>query len=342
MTTLPPPDAVRIEELINYFRFDYPQPTDDAPFSVTTELADVPLEPDAPAGADRPAGARVFDEREPTPRNLVFLLDVSGSMMPPDKLPLVRNAMRMLVDILAARSRRHRRLRRRQRTGVAIHARRSARPRSTKRIDATSRRADRPTAATGITLAYRGGAATTSSAAASIVSCSPPTATSTSASRTRTSSCELIEQEREERHFPVRARRRHRQPEGLDDGEAGRQGERKLLLSRFAARGTQGARATKRAARSKTIAKDVKIQVEFNPREVAAYRLIGYENRLLQQRGLQRRPEGCRRDRRRSFGDRALRNRADGVEVDSVRRLIRLKVSTRPAARREPPHPTSC
>ena len=57
-----------------------------------------------------------------------------------------------------------------------------------------------------------------------------------------------------------------------------------------------------------TIAKDVKIQVEFNPREVAAYRLIGYENRLLEPPGLQRRQEGRRRDWRRSFCDRALRD----------------------------------
>ena len=69
-----------------------------------------------------------------------------------------------------------------------------------------------------------------------------------------------------------------------------------------------------------TIAKDVKIQVEFNPREVAAYRLIGYENRAAESRGLQRRHEGRRRDRRRSFGDGALRDRPGWREGRCCRR----------------------
>jgi hypothetical protein len=96
--TMPPADAVRIEELINYFRFDYPQPRPGVPFSVTTELAACPW-----SAGHRLAliglQARPVDEGR-LARNLVFLLDVSGSMMPPDKLPLVKKAMRMLVDTL--------------------------------------------------------------------------------------------------------------------------------------------------------------------------------------------------------------------------------------------------
>ena len=90
--TLPPADAVRIEEMINYFHFDYANPRDGRPLSVTTELAPCPWN-------DRHALAliglqtrRVDMERTP-PRNLVFLLDVSGSMNEPDKLPLVKTAM---------------------------------------------------------------------------------------------------------------------------------------------------------------------------------------------------------------------------------------------------------
>ena len=64
-----------------------------------------------------------------------------------------------------------------------------------------------------------------------------------------------------------------------------------------------------------TIAKDVKIQVEFNPAQVAAYRLIGYENRVLAAPGLQRRQEGRRRDRRRPHGDGAVRDRAGGARA---------------------------
>ena len=57
-----------------------------------------------------------------------------------------------------------------------------------------------------------------------------------------------------------------------------------------------------------TVAKDVKIQIEFNPRMVAAYRLVGLRESPARARRLQRRPEGCRRRRRRSRGDRALRD----------------------------------
>ena len=66
-----------------------------------------------------------------------------------------------------------------------------------------------------------------------------------------------------------------------------------------------------------TIAKDVKIQVEFNPQAVSAYRLIGYENRLLNKRGLQRRPEGCRRDRLRATRSRRS-TRSFPVGVDDA------------------------
>jgi len=101
---LPPAGAVRIEELINYFRFDYPQPSGDEPFSITTELAASPWNPKHRLALIGLQG-RAVDRGEPAPRNLVFLLDVSGSMAPPDKLPLVRTSMRMLADILTERDR---------------------------------------------------------------------------------------------------------------------------------------------------------------------------------------------------------------------------------------------
>src|SRR6185436_117083 len=101
---LPEPGAVRIEELVNYFRLPYAAPDGDEPFAITTELAACPWNP-----AHRLAligiQGRQLPPREPAPRNLVFLLDVSGSMMPPDKLPLVQSAMRMLVDALSERDR---------------------------------------------------------------------------------------------------------------------------------------------------------------------------------------------------------------------------------------------
>ena len=91
----------------------------------------------------------------------------------------------------------------------------------------------------------------------------------------------LIEEQARQRRVPLGPRLRHRQPQGLDDGEAGRQGQRQLRVPRLAARGAEGAACARPARRSSPIAKDVKIQVEFNPQTVAGYRLIGYENRLL-------------------------------------------------------------
>ena len=79
---LPPPDAVRTEELINYFRFDYPQPGSEAPFSISTEVAACPWNPAHRLALIGLQGRRMPDAQTP-PRNLVFLLDVSGSMPPP-------------------------------------------------------------------------------------------------------------------------------------------------------------------------------------------------------------------------------------------------------------------
>jgi hypothetical protein len=78
---LPPADAVRVEELINYFRFGYGDPTGDTPFSVTTDVAPCPWNPRHRLALVGLQGRRERRERTP-PRNLVFLLDVSGSMTP--------------------------------------------------------------------------------------------------------------------------------------------------------------------------------------------------------------------------------------------------------------------
>ena len=101
---VPPAGAVRIEELINYFRFDYPQPKGDVPFSITTELAVCPWNTKHKLALIGLQGREIPDNDE-IARNLVFLIDVSGSMMPADKLPLVRTAMRMLTDVLTSRDR---------------------------------------------------------------------------------------------------------------------------------------------------------------------------------------------------------------------------------------------
>ncbi|HWB81115.1 MAG TPA: von Willebrand factor type A domain-containing protein, partial [Nannocystaceae bacterium] len=99
--TVPPADAVRIEELINYFDYDYPAPSGDDPFSMTSEVASCPWNAEHQLVHIGLQGARI-DERAVPARNLVFLLDVSGSMNSPDKLPLLMRGLGMLVDTLRA------------------------------------------------------------------------------------------------------------------------------------------------------------------------------------------------------------------------------------------------
>ena len=274
---LPPAGAVRIEELINYFRFDYPQPAAHEPFSITTELTACPwnrrhrlaligLQGEAP------------EERDPAPRNLVFLIDVSGSMKPPDKLPLVRTAMHMLTDILT----------RRDRVAIVVYAGSSGLvlpPTSgdqKERIHGALARLEAggsTNGAQGIQLAYEvarknfihGGVnrvvlATDGDFNVGVTS--------------QSELVQLIERERESGIFLSvlgvgTGNLKDSTMEKLADKGNGNYSyldsvhEAKKVLVREAG-GTL-----------ETIAKDVKIQVEFNPREVAAYRLIGYENRVL-------------------------------------------------------------
>jgi Ca-activated chloride channel family protein len=94
---MPFPDSVRIEEMVNYFTYRYPQPSGDAPFSITTEVAGCPW-----AASHRllriGIQGRNLEEWKMAANNLVFLIDVSGSMSPPDRLPLIQSAFRLLVD----------------------------------------------------------------------------------------------------------------------------------------------------------------------------------------------------------------------------------------------------
>lgn len=94
-----PEDAVRIEEMINYFHYDYPEPEGDVPFSVSTELAPCPWNEDTSLLLIGLQGEKPDTENLP-PSNLVFLIDVSGSMDEPDKLPLVQRAFHLLTEQL--------------------------------------------------------------------------------------------------------------------------------------------------------------------------------------------------------------------------------------------------
>jgi Ca-activated chloride channel homolog len=87
--TLPPPAAVRIEEMLNYFTYRYPQPSGDVPFSITTEVAGTPWNTRSRLFRIGIQG-RNLDEWKSAPNNLVFLIDTSGSMQPPNRLPLLK------------------------------------------------------------------------------------------------------------------------------------------------------------------------------------------------------------------------------------------------------------
>ena len=96
---LPPKDAVRIEEIVNYFPYSYPLPQDGRPFAVHTQPVDSPWQPEAKLVK---IGIQAQDtaKKNLPPANLVFLVDVSGSMNSPDKLPLVKKTLRLLTQQL--------------------------------------------------------------------------------------------------------------------------------------------------------------------------------------------------------------------------------------------------
>jgi Ca-activated chloride channel family protein len=96
---LPPKNAVRIEELINYFKYDYKQPQGEAPFSVDIELAQCPWATDHRLARIALQAKTIAKDKRPR-TNLVFLIDESGSMRANNKLPLVKTAMKILIDEL--------------------------------------------------------------------------------------------------------------------------------------------------------------------------------------------------------------------------------------------------
>src|SRR5690606_13138317 len=100
----PPKDAVRIEELINYFEYDYPQPSGEHPFEIITEISRAPWNEEHKLVHIGLQGKRIPTENLP-PSNLVFLLDVSGSMNAPNKLPLLKASFKLLTNQLREKDR---------------------------------------------------------------------------------------------------------------------------------------------------------------------------------------------------------------------------------------------
>jgi Ca-activated chloride channel homolog len=275
---MPPKDAVRTEELINYFTYNYPQPDGDRPFSVTTEVGNTPWNPSHKLVLVGLQGKRMVTEKTP-PSNLVFLIDVSGSMNEENKLPLVKQSLRLLVNELSASDR----------VSMVVYAGNAGMVlpstpgnQKAKILAAIDRlEAGGSTAGgAGIQLAYQ----TAKQHLLKDGNNRVILATDGDFNVGASSDGELvrmIEQKRDEGVFLTvlgfgTGNYKDSKMEQLADKGNGNYAyidtileAKKVLVNDL--------RATLFA-----IAKDVKIQVEFNPAKVQAYRLIGYENRVLQ------------------------------------------------------------
>jgi Ca-activated chloride channel family protein len=274
---LPPADAVRIEELVNYFPYAYAPPSGDAPFAVHSEVTGCPWEPShrlVRIGLK----AKEIPQGERPPSNLVFLVDVSGSMDMPDKLPLVKSALRLLVE----------QLREGDRVAIVVYAGNSglALPgTSGDRKEAILAAIDRLEAGgstnggAGIELAYRlaaegfrpGGTnrvilATDGDFNVGVTSHGELTRLIEAKAKTGVFLSVL--------GFGTGNLKDETMEQLADRGN----GNYAYIDSESEARKALVEQLTGTLL---TVAKDVKIQVEWNPARAASYRLVGYENRLL-------------------------------------------------------------
>ncbi|MBZ5857022.1 vWA domain-containing protein [Flavihumibacter profundi] len=275
---LPPPGAVRTEELINYFDYDYAQPTDNRPFAIHTEIVECPWNRHHHLVSIGLQGRKIPVDNLP-PSNLVFLIDVSGSMMSWNKLPLVKTSLKLLTD----------QLREQDKValvvyagnaGVVLPATSGANKTGIKEAIDALEAGGSTAGGEGIRLAYKIAKENFSKAGNNrVILCTDGdfnVGASSDADMEK-----LIEKERESGIFLTvlgygmgnykdskmqlladKGNGNHAYIDGIAEAK-------KVLVHEFG--GTLF-----------TIAKDVKLQIEFNPVNVSAYRLIGYENRLLQ------------------------------------------------------------
>jgi len=274
---LPPADAVKIEEMVNYFEYDYPQPTDEHPFSINTEYSECPWQKDHKILHIGIQGKKISTENLP-PSNLVFLLDVSGSMGEPNKLPLVIAAFKLLVN----------NLRDKDRVAIVVYAGAAGLvlpstrgSQKDKIIDAlNSLHAGGSTAGCeGIALAYQVARENFIKEGNNRVILATDGDFNVGISNENELENFIVEKRKtgifltclgfgmgnyKDSKIEILADKGNGNYDYIDDlMEAN-----KMFVSEFG--GTLF-----------TIAKDVKIQIEFNPAKVQSYRLVGYEKRLL-------------------------------------------------------------
>lgn len=273
----PPKDAVRIEEMINYFQYDYAQPKGNDPFSIYTEVSNAPWNENHKLVHIGLQGKKIPTENLPA-SNLVFLIDVSGSMSSANKLPLLKASFKLLVNQLRAQDR----------VAIVVYAGAAGlvlpstsgacKEQIVEALD--NLQAGGSTAGgAGIELAYKVAKENLNEGGNNRVIIATDgdfnVGSSSNASMER-----LIEEKRNDGIFLTvlgygMGNYKDSKMEILADKGNGNYAyidnileAQKVLVNEFG--GTLF-----------TIAKDVKLQVEFNPTKVQAYRLIGYENRML-------------------------------------------------------------
>ncbi|EDZ95543.1 von Willebrand factor type A [Limnospira maxima CS-328] len=274
----PPIDAVRIEELINYFSYDYPQPQAEEPFSITTEVSSAPWSPQHQLVHIGLQGKTLAIEELP-PSNLVFLLDVSGSMNQPNRLPLLKEGFKLLVDQLTEQDT----------VAIAVYAGAAGvvlppTPGNEKQkiiaaIDGLQAQGS-TAGGEGIKLAYELATRMLSEGKNNRVILATDgdfnVGVSSDAELVR-----LIESYRDRGIYLTvlgfgMGNYKDSKMEKLSNHGNGNYAYIDNLME------AKKVMSTELTGTLFTIAKDVKIQVEFNPAQVQAYRLIGYENRRLE------------------------------------------------------------
>ena len=275
--TLPPGEAVRIEEMINYFKYDYPKPEGDAPFSVTVDAHPCPWAPTHTLARIGVRGKDLNTETRPA-ANLVFLIDVSGSMQDADKLPLLKKGMKLLTQTVTANDRVSI-VTYASGTGVALYPTSGDNKTTIENIIDNLSAGGSTNGAGGIQLAYDLARRAFIQGGVNRVILATDGDFNVGVSDTGTL-VGMIEQQAKTGvalsvlGFGQGNIKDDRLMSLADKGNGNYayidsfQEARKALLEQ--ATGTLF-----------TIAKDVKIQVEFNPGKVGAYRLIGYEKRML-------------------------------------------------------------
>ena len=274
---LPPAGAVRIEEMINYFDYEYPQPTNEDPFSVNTEISECPWNPKHKLVHIGLQGKEIPVDNLPN-SNFVFLVDVSGSMNEPKKLPLVQESLNLLVE----------RLRENDKVGIVVYAGSaglvlpSTNGNNKQKIkDAIDNlQAGGSTAGgEGIKLAYKIARDNFIEGGNNRVILATDGDFNVGLS-SDAALVKLIEGERKSGVFlsvlgyGFGNYKDNKMQQLADKGNGNHSyiddinEARKVLVQEF-------------GSTLFAIAKDVKIQVEFNPAKVQSYRLIGYENRMM-------------------------------------------------------------